>query len=244
MKNNLLFKLLSVFLLVFESVLYIIFILKDTQLISLPFGLCSDNLKYTSICLLFFFSVIFLFTRKNTQTLLLTPALLFTVAADYFLLFTASFIPGLIFFCIVQFFYAVLIRSFKHEKISFISVITAYGVRTAVCAVLLFLLRMILGRDAFTENMSLIIPGMFYGICFILNIIDSFCYRTPIPFRIGLILFLLCDICVLMRNLPLIFSFSPAVLHFFKDTVSFFMWVFYLPGKILIALSSIFYKTD
>ena len=65
---------------------------------------------------------------------------------------------------------------------------------------------------------------------FLLNACQAVPLRSPL-FSVGLWLFLLCDVCVGIRNQPELF---PGWLAAFAQVG---MWLFYLPGQVLLVLS-------
>ena len=69
-----------------------------------------------------------------------------------------------------------------------------------------------------------------YFTAFVCNAAQSLSIKNAL-FSAGLILFLCCDICVGVHNVPELFS---AGLRSFADIG---MWLFYLPAQVLITLS-------
>ncbi|MBO7633297.1 MAG: hypothetical protein J6S72_02800, partial [Lachnospiraceae bacterium] len=51
-------------------------------------------------------------------------------------------------------------------------------------------------------------------------------------------IFALCDINVLLYNLPLLFDIHSHLLISLFDIIGTLMWVFYLPSQVLLALSA------
>lgn len=63
----------------------------------------------------------------------------------------------------------------------------------------------------------------------------SLCRKKYWPFALGLTLFVLCDICVALHNLPGLTGLPRSGIIVFAN---FAMWLFYLPSQVLLALSA------
>ena len=201
-------------------------------------GLLSNTIKYTGIILC---NLFFAFCRQyidHTKSLMyIHLSLMFVLFCDYFLLFTTSYVWGVLLFCIIQFIYFLHIKGNCHffKYYSMIVFITS-------------LIGFIAQRNGLTIHF-LEILSVFYFINLIGNIIISLQRTKKAPgnlrelsFAIGLILFLLCDINVGIVNL----------IHYIPDSLAFkwhlyefsaiLMWTFYLPAQIIIAVSTLFDK--
>lgn len=192
-----------------EGALYLLFLLMDL------FGADSTIPKYTAIVLCFLFA---LHVARRGGDRLMAAALGLTVAADAFLLLWDDWYAlGVALFLLVQILYLFRIRrdTGRHPRLY---------LRLAVLAVLLcgvWFLRVLT---------PLHLLSVIYFAAFIGNVIE--CPRGGLFFW-GLLLFLCCDICVGIRNVPALF---PLRLVRFADIG---MWLFYLPGQVLLVLSGI-----
>lgn len=220
-----------------------------TSLLYIAFMLCdvfwnkdelSSTLKFISIVLCFIITVVFLvLNHKNRDCLILTSAFLFTVIADVFLLFTDLYLFGVLSFCIVQIIYLCRIHNvapnFKKYHLC---------LRLLVSIVTLFLMEQLQIEVDF-----LLCITIFYFINFIGNIgLLGFLLRRknqllkcPVyltRFFLGMILFILCDVCVGLYNLSYYVNLSGSVYELVILIASFGMWGFYLPGQVCIALST------
>ncbi len=69
-----------------------------------------------------------------------------------------------------------------------------------------------------------------YFVNFLVNACQSLTLRSERLFAAGLWLFLLCDVCVGLRN-------QPSLLPGLAGAAQAGMWLFYLPGQVLLVLS-------
>ena len=190
-----------------ESALYIWFLLLDL------FGADSKYVKYAAIVLCFLFALC-LALRGGDR--LMAAALGLTVAADTFLLLLEElYALGVALFLLVQVLYLFRIRRDTGRQ-------THLYLRLALLSVALCLAYLL---ASFTP---LHILAAVYFSVFLGNVIE--CPRGGLFFW-GLVLFLCCDICVGIRNAPALF---PVRLERFAHIG---MWLFYLPGQVLLALS-------
>lgn len=154
--------------------------------------------------------------QRGADGAITAAALVFTAAADAFLLFSGNhLLAGVLLFWIVQGLYAVRLFRWRHWQRS-----------------ILFSVRLLPFIAFFSRMTPLFAAALVYFVNIVINLIE--CGRLPAQnaktklFTAGLALFVCCDICVGAWNLNLL----PRVSHFF-------IWVFYLPAQALIALSSI-----
>lgn len=145
-------------------------------------------------------------------------ALLATAAADYFLTLIgnhAAFLPGVILFCCVQILYALYLGSTMKLLL----------LRIALFAVCLM----------FLNRAGMLTPVNAVGILdlnlLLINTIIAWTAassKTPLLFRIGITLFLCCDLSVALANLA-----TGSV----RDVSDFLIWIFYIPSQAAITLS-------
>lgn len=170
----------------------------------------SNGLKYLSVILCCSWQ----WKRKNQQ---LRYAQLMVLAADFFLLFSENYVIGVLCFLGVQFFYhQYLIQQDKQN---------AGGTKVREGW-----LRLLLGGLAF-----------FYAGILLKNVIDS-CYQARRGvqrarcFATGLVLLLLCDVHVALYNVPQV---SHPILKGWQELSQPFIWLFYLPSQVLVALVAV-----
>ena len=190
-----------------ESALYIWFLLLDL------FGADSRYVKYAAIVLCFLFALC-LALRGGDR--LMAAALGLTVAADTFLLLLDElYALGVALFLLVQVLYLFRIRRDTGRQ-------THLYLRLALLSVALCLAYLLASLTPLH-----ILAAVYFSV-FLGNVIE--CPRGGLFFW-GLLLFLCCDICVGIRNAPALF---PVRLERFAHIG---MWLFYLPGQVLLALS-------
>lgn len=206
-----------------ESILYISFLTLD--LLSSLNTLCII-LKYCSILLCFFFSLIF---AGMPDRILITSALGLTAAADLFLLVLDShYLAGILCFCGVQLlYYCRILRAGGFFCLPFLPL-------RFLLTGCIFLLLGIFNLWDLTAA-----AGAFYFTQLIFNAAESLAVRRMnfqyTLFCAGLFLFICCDLCVILSNVPSMTFFTvPApVLSFARIG----MWLFYLPSQVFITLS-------
>jgi hypothetical protein len=200
-------------------------ILKTGNGITAAMGLASDFLKYAAIvsCLIICVFALSHDRRKVAQIQLLVFC--FTLAADFFLLFTDFFSAGLLIFIGAH---MCALYRYKPSWLLPVSIITA----ALFAAILLFLPKIIPADTALT----LIIAACFAYTLLIVTVTVS-TFHSPQPrqnelfSRIGMLLFLGCDFNVLF------FNALPIGSHIHTLSIV-LMWFFYLPAQTLLALST------
>lgn len=193
-----------------ETLLYLAFMQLDISGVS-----SSKWIKFASIALCLAFSA-FLSVRGGDR--IVTAAMGFTLAADVFLLLLgADYAVGVALFCAVQALY-------------FVRIYRANGRRAALAARLVLFLAAVAALRLLELISPLNLLAAAYFTTFLCNAAQSLRIKN-ILFSLGLILFLFCDVCVGVHNVQGVF---PAWLSGFADIG---MWMFYLPGQVLITLS-------
>lgn len=193
-----------------QAVLYASFMLRDIS------GAGDSRwIKYASIALCLAFSA-FLSERGGEK--LVTAALGFTLAADTFLLLLdSSYAVGVALFCAVQALYFARIYRANGGHSAALARLALFAAGLVLLAILKLL-----------SPLNLLV--CFYFTSFLCNAVQSMSIKKPL-FSVGLILFLCCDICVGIHNMPGMF---PTQMQSFADIG---MWMFYLPSQVLITLS-------
>ena len=167
-------------------------------------GGSGDTVKYASIAVSLVFSVLFA-CRGGSR--LMPAAMALTLGADTFLLLLNDhYGAGVALFCGVQALY--LVRICRRNG----------------------------GRTLWTQRLALelLSPLKLLAAVYFTNFLLNACQAVPLHsplFSVGLWLFLLCDVCVGIRNQPELF---PGWLAAFAQVG---MWLFYLPGQVLLVLS-------
>lgn len=168
--------------------------------------------------------------KFKTDGKILFFAMLFTVCSDlvtlvindYFTLGVSLFIPA-------QLLYALRMR-FWAEKPLYKPII----VRLTIILTTVISLALVGAFDGLTA-----VTGVYFSML-IFNAVESiFFAKSPkkIMFCVGLWLFVLCDVCVGLYNLPDLFEISLSPKFYYA--VSVLMWGFYLPSQVLIVLSAL-----
>ncbi len=206
-------------LLVLQAVVYISFLVADCFFSGL--GLFSAFTKYLGILLCLAIAALsYRDTWNKKDSALLIAALFFTCIADLFLLLLNRPITGLLFFCVVHLVY---IRRYRPRLF--------YPAAAAALAVMAGCLAA--GR---------LVPGFpiaqvmacLYGVLILTVTVCGF--LSPLPrtnrrlVNTGMALFLLCDVHVALFN-----TLDASNPYF--PFAAFFMWFFYLPSQVALALS-------
>lgn len=222
--------------LICEAILYISFLICDV----FSYPILSSRLKYSSILLCFIFTIsLFHYVSKRQDAALLSIAFFFTAVSDYFLLFTTDYVYGIISFCMVQILYMLRIWSLDQRKHPVTLII-----RGCVIAATIMILSLVgIPID------PLLCVTCFYFLNFLINIIELInrsrqstkCENNLFHngcFLIGMLLFFLCDIFVGLFNLTSYITVEESIYRVIELIASYGMWIFYLPGQVLIALST------
>lgn len=206
------------------GICYILFISFDFIKFN-PFNL-SAKLKYLSIWICFgitlfrFFSVNHpSFSMEKKIGWINITAFFFTLSADFFLLFTERYSLGIAIFCGVHIVRLYLFPPYKKRA--------EMVLLEAFFASLIF----------FVCRSFLIAAASFYG--FLILTVTIMSFRKPILLadrypvskyllQLGMILFCLCDICVLLYNFP---GSSYCISHLSGILI----WFFYLPSQLLLS---------
>jgi hypothetical protein len=160
-------------------------------------------------------------TTGNKDHLMMIAIMVLTLTADGFLLFTDFFFIGISLFVGVQFGYA--------YRLKFLLKCSNYslGWQFLLPFVMIFVIALKSIPLMAALYALLILSNVFLSIKYLyFNILN---HRI---FALGMVLFLFCDINVLIYNLPL----QSYVLH---DLSRVSMWIFYLPSQTLLAISAV-----
>lgn len=202
-------KLTTIFIIV-ELAIYLLYIAADFGFISAH----SNGLKYASIWLCLVFSAVF--TAQGGEKLI-TAAMVFTLAADSFLLMAnRRYALGVLLFCVVQAIYFYLM--YRENKRTLLPLRISLII---VAAALLWRFNMVSCLNALAA---------FYFTGFACNVIQSFGTGRHL-FSLGLVLFICCDICVGIFNLT---QLAGTGIYNFAAVG---MWLFYLPAQVVLVLS-------
>ena len=194
-----------------------------------------DNyIKFSFIVLCFIIALLsYWFCRSKKDWLYLAAAMGFTLISDFFLVIMANHRMGVLTFCFVHIIYILRVSNDKEKSISQItSVICGGG--------LLFIAFTFVPFLSPSPLDPLIIFAIVYGSLFVLNLITHIGYyrRGGANRHIilaGLILFALCDIHVLMFNLPNYLLVPPEISLWGRT----WMWAFYAPSQLLLGISAV-----
>ena len=214
-------------------------------------------IKYYSIILCLVISVIYYYKKRDKDTIneysLLVGAMFFTAVSDYFLLIRNDYlVPGLISFCIVHGIYLFVITC---KDIKTTAIYT--GARIGIAIVITVILKTtgVINYSNDSAMNAVLFLALLYGISFVWNILllavkiinhntdqskdkPKVCeFPHPVMFMIGLLLFLICDINVLIFNLGAYISISSDLFLVLQTAATILMWTFYLPAQVLIVLS-------
>lgn len=221
-KNKRILIICSVLFLLVEAALGIIIQIAPTP----------NNFQYLSVALACVFC--FLFIEKTSSYLFTQIALLFTVGADFFLVFLngSNRLAGMLFFAGTQIAY--FLRIFFEEtnlKVRKIHLI----LRIFAAIAILVATTIVLGEK--TDALSLV--SMFYYTNLILNIAFAFIHvKNDYLFVIGLILFAVCDTFIGLSNIgPYITISEGSLIYKLLNLEIDIAWIFYVPSQALLSIS-------
>jgi len=186
------------------------------------------------------------FCNSKRDWAFLVGGLAFTVGADYFLVLRDWHLPGVAVFCFAHVCY--ILRALNscegvNENGNGNALLRErVNIKGLIVLFIAFMLIAVFLR-------SVIMLAVLYASLFIANIIINFIvfrmenHKTRLPkvnrclVLAGLVLFALCDINVLLFNLPRYFN-APYGLRMVFPLI----WVFYLPAQVLLAVSGFRYR--
>lgn len=188
-----------------ETALYLLFLALDA------FSTGGDGVKYLTIVVCLLAAV---WSARHGGSRLMAWAMVFTLAADTFLLrLDRWYGMGIALFCVVQGLYLTRIRRACGR--------TLWVLRAGLAAAAWPLL------NALGMGTVLNLLAALYFVNFLVNAFQSLTLRSERLFAAGLWLFLLCDVCVGLRN-------QPSLLPGLAGAAQVGMWLFYLPGQVLL----------
>ncbi len=218
----------------YTFIVCVIFIFTELLLsfgVHLTSGRTNDFISVGAIFAAFVFA--FFFFDKENDYYLVQTGLFCTFMADVFLLIAEPHNQTLsmLFFSVTQmcYFVRLYLRDEKHKA-------AHLTLRISVTVIALIATCVVLGEK--TDPLSLI--SLFYFANLSVNVIWAFVeYRTSRLFGAGLLLFLLCDICVglSVMSADYIPVGEDSFLYFLIHPGFNLAWSFYIPSQVLIVLS-------
>lgn len=190
----------------------------------------APDVRYPGVLLCTFAAVLNALFKRNREAFFLMMAMLFTAAADFFLVhLDAHYALSIALFIVVQAFHFIRLRTVyrTHWKLSL-------GIRLLFMAAAVFVILAVLKIRE---------PEVPLAVCYIFNLAanafeSAFAARKTKRFWllfIGLLLFIGCDVSVGMNGMPEAFGLTQAA----QRTASELIWIFYLPSQVLIVLSGL-----
>lgn len=210
-----------------EIILYIVFLTLDCA--SVDLSSAAAYVKFASILFCAAMSILIFIENKTIEGLFIMLGLSFTLAADYYLIFTDRYIYGIISFIIVQVIYLNKLLWSKKLK---------YKIGFIVLIFMLWNIAMLLIKGIYVLE-PIAVLALLYIVTFLTNIaiaaVTLYKKRTieNKMFLAALILFLMCDLNVGLVNIDtaqLSFSLSVSNLNYIL------IWFFYLPSQVLFVL--------
>ncbi|MBR2834211.1 MAG: hypothetical protein IKE43_00650 [Coriobacteriales bacterium] len=156
--------------------------------------------------------------QRSAHDKFIAYAIFVTAVADIFLTLIGSadtFLPGVILFCMVQIIYAIYLYPTAKSLLIRVALF-------AICLLLLKIFEMLSLSNAF---------GLLDISLLLVNVIIAWTLtrvKIPLLFRIGITLFLCCDLSIALR----IFTTGEAF-----GIIGLLVWLFYIPSQVLITLS-------
>lgn len=184
-------------------------------------------LKFCTVLICLFFSIWYHQSTKssNRYLIFITASLFFSLFADYFLIFTKFYFLGICMFLIVQVCYCKIIQKNVFTML-------AFGAAGS------FLFCLICGLVSIKINNTAILAAVYF-FCLLFNLINSWKEQMGL-FAFGICLLLFCDIHVGIGNLTLYVELSRGGwLDSWYRIAPSMVWVFYIPGQVLVTLSGL-----
>ena len=198
------------------------------------------SLKFVFIVVCFMVALGSYFFCKNKRDWFWgSLALGFTLVADFFLVLHDWHLPGVAVFCFAHLAY--IMRAMEHRRGLLRRSAPRNDERKPLPLLwfLFLVIAVVLTILAFVWVDAIFVVSALYATLFISNIIISARYLQHNRWLAitGLLLFLACDICVLLFNLPRYIG-APAWL----TGVFPLIWVFYLPSQVLLSVSAVDFR--
>ncbi len=223
-------------LLSLEALLYItylimdIFFAYDDAVLSV-----SYVIKFTAIALIFIYSFARLFLYGPEPVgITACIAFMFTVSADVFLLFfDDGYQIGILLFCAVQLMYYIRIQLERKRTVRSVTrLMISITARIVLLSVMVLAGVSVKAGTGFDSTVTALAAVYFSNL--VANIAEGFACldRDRYLFPQGMILLMLCDICVGLNNLGIFGRGSAMYVIIFAG-----MWFFYIPSQVCIALS-------
>lgn len=210
-----------------EFILFLSYLLVD--LFFSEHILLSSVLKYSSIIICFFFTLHTTYLTPCKKTIACLLAILFTLAADYFLLFTPLYSWGVLCFLLVQTLYFYYCEQLIGQFTPFV-----FAFRILLRMLSSLLVTLVLMFVGFQVNILIFIT-FFYLLSFIDNIFILSINHKKNLFLWGMLLFFACDLSVGLYNLPDYINLSASYVNVLHQLFGILMWTFYLPGQVFMA---------
>ena len=206
MKRSAIPNTITTVFLILEGLIYAAFLILDFT----GRGGHTIWIKYSGILLCLIYALLCALRGGDK---LVFPAMIFTAAADWFLLVRCNYLGvGVALFLVVQSIYLVRLRKMG----------AGGGIQLRIILPLLFGVTLVLLRAA--TPLYLLVALYFSQL--VSNTVLAWRAKQWM-YAIGMTLFVCCDICVGMFNIGLALSFS-----------SIAMWMFYLPSQVIIVLTA------
>ena len=178
----------------------------------------NEKFLYVVIC----FAIVlgsYFFRRTRVDWAWLAGGMAFTVGADYFLVMHDAHLPGVAVFCFAHVCYGLRAARWGRRGVWLFA-----GVGAAVAV--LFMYGAVLG-------LATLYAGLF-GFSIYMNIKKRKELNNAPLVLVGLFLFALCDVCVLLFNIPRYVGIWPNLVRVLP-----LVWWFYLPAQGLLAVSAV-----
>lgn len=218
----------------FFGILISLFFVVETALgilLQCSSGRAVSVFSFLSVVLACLFCLLFM---ARTKAYLLTQtALIFTVAADYFLVLSNPQIklPAMLAFLVTQLCYGLRIfltdeNEGRKRVEALVRIVLSFGIVIATAAVL--------GRDC-----DLLAPvSMLYYLHLLLNVVFAFLrFKRNAVLAFGLLLFILCDTLIGLAMLESYFPVNSDLIGRIVHPGFDLAWAFYLPAQMLLAVS-------
>jgi len=184
-----------------------------------------NDIKFIFIIVCFFIALASYFLSRDKRSWAwLLAGLAFTVVADFFLVLHDAHVPGVAIFCFTHVCYAMRAQRGDREHTRRFLLFTFTVV--SVAAALLLVLDSIIA-----------LAGM-YAALFLVNLCLNFKHRrvnrNGTFVFVALVLFALCDVTVMLYNVPRYMGVMPVLMRLYP-----LIWIFYLPAQAMLAISAI-----
>ena len=196
----------------------------------------ANEIRFLFIVICFIIAIGSYFQRKHKwDWMCLVGGMAFTVGADYFLILQNQHLTGVLIFWFAHICYGIramiaLLRHHPRYQLLFKHLPIVISVFLGIAFILFNLGQVFIAAGIY---------AFLFGVNLLINVKARKQINNAPLILTGLTLFALCDVMVLLYNVPIYFRIIPWLMGVFP-----LIWVFYLPAQLLLAVSAMDFREN